>query len=199
VCSGCRSPLFEKAVELLCTIPGVQRRTAEVIVAEVGVEMSVFRTAKELASWAGQCPGNDQSTGKRRSGKTARDRSGWTGRGGGRHGRCAHQRRLPRRPIPAAPTAARPRKRLGAVKHSIICAFWHMLATGDLYKDLGGDYFANATPNASPSASSPSSKPLDTPSRRRKQRQPERYFPVSCVHLSRLRASAASTVQAPLA
>jgi transposase len=61
---------FEKAVELLCTIPGVQRRTAEVIVAEIGVDMSVFPTAKELASWAGQCPGNDQSAGKRRSGRT---------------------------------------------------------------------------------------------------------------------------------
>jgi transposase len=61
---------FEKAVELLCTIPGVQRRTAEVIVAEIGVDMSVFPTAKELASWAGQCPGNDQSAGRRRSGRT---------------------------------------------------------------------------------------------------------------------------------
>ena len=61
---------FEKAVELLCTIPGVQRRTAEVIIAEIGVDMSVFPTDKQLASWAGQCPGNDQSAGKRRSGKT---------------------------------------------------------------------------------------------------------------------------------
>jgi transposase len=61
---------FEKAVELLCTITGVQRRTAEAIIAEIGVDMSIFPTAKELASWAGQCPGNDQSAGKRRSGKT---------------------------------------------------------------------------------------------------------------------------------
>jgi transposase len=60
---------FEKAVELLCTIHGVQRRTAEVIIAEIGVDMSVFPTAKQLASWAGQCPGNDQSAGKPRAGK----------------------------------------------------------------------------------------------------------------------------------
>jgi transposase len=61
---------FEQTVELLCTIPGVQRRTAEVIVSEIGIDMSVFPTAKHLASWAGQCPGNDQSAGKRRSGRT---------------------------------------------------------------------------------------------------------------------------------
>jgi transposase len=67
---------FEKAVELLCTIPGVQRRTAEVIVAEIGVDMTVFPTDKQLASWAGMCPGNDQSAGKRRSG-TTRKGSKW--------------------------------------------------------------------------------------------------------------------------
>jgi transposase len=57
--SPSRSPPFEKAVELLCTIPGVQRRSAETIVAEIGVDMSVFATAKHLASWATMCPGND--------------------------------------------------------------------------------------------------------------------------------------------
>ena len=61
---------FEKAVELLCTITGVQRRTAETIIAEIGIDMSIFPSAKELASWAGQCPGNHQSAGKRRSGRT---------------------------------------------------------------------------------------------------------------------------------
>jgi transposase len=47
---------FEKPVELLCTIPGVQRRTADVIIAEIGVDMRVFPTAKQLASWARMCP-----------------------------------------------------------------------------------------------------------------------------------------------
>ena len=63
---------FESAVELLRTIPGVQRRSAEVIVAEIGTDMSVFPSAKHLASWAGQCPGNDRSAGRQRSGRTRR-------------------------------------------------------------------------------------------------------------------------------
>src|SRR5215218_274709 len=61
---------FAPAVELLCTIPGVGRRAAEVIIAETGGDMTAFPTAKHLASWAGMCPGNDESAGKRRSGKT---------------------------------------------------------------------------------------------------------------------------------
>ena len=67
---------FAPAVELLCTITGVQRRSAECIIAEIGADMSRFPTARHLASWAGQCPGNDQSAGKRRSGKT-RNGSKW--------------------------------------------------------------------------------------------------------------------------
>ena len=63
------------AVELLCTITGVQTRAAEVILSEIG-DMTRFPTACHLASWAGQCPGNDQSAGKRRSGKT-RNGSKW--------------------------------------------------------------------------------------------------------------------------
>jgi hypothetical protein len=61
---------FEKAVELLCTIPGIQRRNAECIIAEIGVGMSIFPTAKQLASWAGMCPGNDQSAGRQASIRT---------------------------------------------------------------------------------------------------------------------------------
>jgi len=138
---------FEKAVELLCTIPGVQRRTAEVIVAEIGVDMSVFPTAKELASWAGQCPGNDQSAGRRRSGKT-RKGSKWLDwaleeaalaatRTNDVYLQAQYQRLRPRRGH---------KKALGAVKHSIICACWHMLSTGELYNDLGGDYFRKRDP-----------------------------------------------------
>lgn len=138
---------FEKAVELLCTIPGVQRRTAEVIVSEIGIDMSVFPTAKHLASWAGQCPGNDKSAGKRRSGKT-RDGSKWLDwtleeaalaatRTKDVYLAAQYQRLRPRRGH---------KKALGAVKHSIICACWHMLSTGELYTDLGGDYFQRRDP-----------------------------------------------------
>ncbi len=63
---------FARQVELLRTIPGVQQRTAEVLIAETGGDMTVFPTAKHLASWAGVCPGNDQSAGKRRSGRTTK-------------------------------------------------------------------------------------------------------------------------------
>ena len=71
---------FAPAVELLCSHTGIQSRGAECIVAEIGVDMSDFASEKHISSWAGQCPGNDQSAGKRRSGKTARAPSGWTTR-----------------------------------------------------------------------------------------------------------------------
>jgi transposase len=63
---------FSKQVELLETIPGVDCRTAETLIAEIGVDMSQFPTAGHLASWAGMCPGNNESGGKRRSGKTTK-------------------------------------------------------------------------------------------------------------------------------
>ena len=64
---------FSEQVELLDTIPGVNRRTAETLIAEIGVDMSRFPTHRHLASWAGMCPGNEESAGKRRSGKTRKD------------------------------------------------------------------------------------------------------------------------------
>lgn len=60
------------AAERLATIPGVSRRAAEVIVAEIGTDMAQFPTAGHLCSWAGMCPGNDLSAGKRRSGRTTK-------------------------------------------------------------------------------------------------------------------------------
>lgn len=138
---------FAPAVELLCTIPGVQRRTAEVVVAEIGVDMSVFPTAKDLVSWAGQCPGNDQSAGKRRSGKT-RKGSKWLDWALEEAAMAA----IRTKDVYLAAQYARlkPRrghkKALGAVKHSILCAIWHMLNTGELYNDLGGDYFRKRDP-----------------------------------------------------
>jgi transposase len=138
---------FAAAVELLCTIPGVQRRTAEVLIAETGGDMSAFPTAKHLANWAGVCPGNDQSAGKRRSGRTTKG-SKW----------------LRSALIEAARAAARTRHtylaaqyqrlkaRRGAnraavaVSHSMLTAGWHMLRNGELYNDPGGDFFARRDP-----------------------------------------------------
>jgi transposase len=138
---------FDPAVELLRTIPGVQRRAAEVIISEIGTDMSVFPTDKHLVSWAGQCPGNDQSAGKRRSGKT-RKGSKWLDwtleesalaaiRTKDVYLAAQYARLKPRRGH---------KKALGAVKHSILCACWHMLSTGELYDDLGGDYFRKPDP-----------------------------------------------------
>ncbi|MBA3370978.1 MAG: IS110 family transposase [Thermoleophilaceae bacterium] len=138
---------FESAVELLRSIPGVQRRTAEVIVAEIGTDMSVFPSAKHLASWAGQCPGNHQSAGKRRSGKT-RNGSKWLDwaleesalaavRSKDVYLAAQYQRLRARRGH---------KKALGAVKHSILVACWHMLSSGELYRELGGDFFRKRDP-----------------------------------------------------
>ena len=63
---------FAEAAERLETIPGVGRQAAEVIVAEIGTDMTQFPTAGHLASWAGLCPGNNESAGKRRSGRTTK-------------------------------------------------------------------------------------------------------------------------------
>jgi transposase len=138
---------FENAVELLCTIPGVQRRTAEVIIAEIGVDMSIFPTDKQLASWAGMCPGNDQSAGKRRSGKT-RKGSKWLDWALEEAAMAAIRTRDVY--LAAQYARLRPRrghkKALGAVKHSILIACWHMLSTGELYTDLGGDYYRKRDP-----------------------------------------------------
>ena len=65
-------PFVPEAVQLLQTIPGIGLRVAEVIVSEIGVDMSRFPTDAHLASWAGVCPGNNESAGRRRSGQTTK-------------------------------------------------------------------------------------------------------------------------------
>jgi transposase len=138
---------FAAAVELLCTIPGVQRRTAEAVLAEIGTDMSRFPSERHLASWAGQCPGNDRSAGKRRSGAT-RHGSKWLDTALTEAASAAtlakdvylaaqYQRLRPRRGHGRA---------LGAVKHSILVACWHMLSTGELYREPGGDFFTRRDP-----------------------------------------------------
>jgi transposase len=138
---------FGPVVELVCTIPGVAQRSAENILAEIGLDMSVFPSDAHLASWAGQCPGNDQSAGKRRSGRT-RKGSKWLNdalknaamaavRTNDSYLQALYQRLRPRVGHARA---------IGAVKHSIICACWHMLSTGEVYRDLGGDYFRRRDP-----------------------------------------------------
>lgn len=138
---------FAAAVQLLRSIPGVETRTAETIIAEIGTDMSQFPSDRHLASWAGQCPGNDQSAGKRRSGRT-RKGSKWLNDALKEAAMAAT--RTNGSYLQAQYRHLRPRlghgKALGAVKHSIIVACWHMLTTGELYTDLGADYFHTRDP-----------------------------------------------------
>ena len=132
----------EAAVSLLVGIPGVSYRTAQVILAEIGTDMSRFPSAGHLASWAGMCPGNNESAGKHHSGRT-RHGSKWlrialveAGQAAGRSkntylGSQYHRIRGRRGPARAAV----------AVGHSIIVICWHLLSTGEVYNDLGVDYF----------------------------------------------------------
>ena len=123
-------------------IPGVDRAAAEIIIAEVGVDMSRFPTAGHLASWVGICPGNHESAGKRLSGKTRKGNrwlkpllleAGW---GAGRSKRTylgAQYGRLCRR---------RGKKKAAmAIGHSILVAAYHLLRDHTGYRDLGADHF----------------------------------------------------------
>jgi transposase len=109
--------------------------------------MSVFPTARNLCSWAGRCPGNDQSAGKRRSGRT-RKGSKWLHdalkeaamaaiRTKDSYHQAQYQRLRPRLGHSRA---------LGAVMHSMLTVIWHMLTTGETYHDLGGDYYRRRDP-----------------------------------------------------
>lgn len=133
---------FAQARDLLGTIPGVAKRAAEVIIAEIGVDMSVFPTPGHLASWAGVCPGNNITGGKRHSGKpTKGDR--WLGE---ILNQCAWSAARTRDTYLAA-QFWRLARRIGkkkaavAVGHSILVIVWHLLTNGCTYEDLGGDYF----------------------------------------------------------
>jgi transposase len=140
-------PFGRAQVELLCTIPGVQRRAAEVIVAETGADMTKFPTVGHLASWAGVCPGNDESAGKRRSGRTTKG-SKWLRQTLTESAKAAARTK----DTYLAAQYARMRARRGAnrattaVAHSILVATWHMLQTGETYRDAGGDYFQRRDP-----------------------------------------------------
>jgi transposase len=122
-------------------------RGAECITGEIGADMSRFASARHVASWGGQCPGNDQSAGKRRSGKT-RNGSKWLDYAFEAAAMAATR-------VKASDPAAQYRRlkpgsghkrALGAVKHTLIGVIWHMPATGETRRDLGPDCFTNRDP-----------------------------------------------------
>jgi transposase len=133
---------FASLRERLMTIPGVGKRAAEVIIAEIGVDMSRFPTAAHLASWAGICPGNHESAGKRRSGKT-RQGDSWLC---SRLVECAWAASRAKDTYLSAQFWQIARRRgkdraVVAVAHSILVIAYHLLASDDDYRELGGDYF----------------------------------------------------------
>jgi len=133
---------FEQEIGWLDTIPGVNRRTAEVLWAETGGDMSRFPSARHLASWAGMCPGNNESAGKRRSGRT-RKGSPWLRHClvEAAHG-AAHTKNKYLSSQYHRIGAQRGRKKAQvAVGHSILVIAYHLLTRKQPYSDLGANYF----------------------------------------------------------
>ena len=138
---------FRDAVRLLRTIPGVGDLAARAIVAEIGTDMGRFPTAGHLLSWAGLCPRNDESAGKRRSNrlrkgapwlKTALVQCAWAAsRKKDGYLRAQFQRLRQRRG---------PKKAICAVAASMLAAIWHMLRDGTFWRDLGPDHFHRRSP-----------------------------------------------------
>jgi transposase len=134
-------PTWEEAVSLLDTIPGVNRRTAELLLAEIGPDMSRFPSAAHLASWAKVAPGNNESAGKRYSGatghgnrwlRTAIVQAAWAAVKVKKSYLSSFYHRL----------AARrgPKRAILAVAHRMLTAIYHMLTKREAYHDLGATY-----------------------------------------------------------
>jgi transposase len=135
--------------DLLTTIPGIATLTAERVIAEIGTDMSVFPTPAHLTSWAGIAPGSNESAGKVKSSKCRpgnRYLKGALGAAALSVARskdtffAARYRRL---------VSRRGHERaIVAVERALLTAVWHVLQTGQPYRDLGGDYYARRRPGA---------------------------------------------------
>ncbi len=133
---------FDEALQRLDTIPGMGRRAAEEVVAEIGIDMSRFPTAGHLASWSHMCPGNNESAGKRKSGGTGSGNPwlrsvlvevSWAAARTRQTYLAAHYHRL---------AARRGGKRaVVAVGHTILVIIYHILRDGAVYQELGGNYY----------------------------------------------------------
>lgn len=133
---------FRAQAALLHTIPGIDRRCGEAIVAEIGVDMTRFGDASRLASWAGVCPGQHESAGKSKTGRTRKgpkwlqvhlnEAAKAAARSKGTYLSAQYARLRPRRGHAKATVA---------VEHSILVAAYHILDRGVPYADLGADWF----------------------------------------------------------
>jgi transposase len=139
---------FQTTRDLLTTIPGVSDTVADVIIAETGGDMSVFETPGRLASWAGVCPGSNESAGRVRSSKTRPGNKNLKAalgvaalsisRSKGIYLAARYKRIQARRGKPRA---------VVATEHAILDAVWRMLALGECYQDPGPDYFTRQQPD----------------------------------------------------
>lgn len=139
---------FETAVRSLCTIPGVEQRTAEAVVAEIGWDMKQFPTAAHLASWAGVCPGNNQSASKTKSGK-ASNGNRWLKRALGNASWAAARKKTSYFHAQFHRLAPRRGKNRAAValQHSMLVVAHSLLARATTYQDLGADFFRKLNPD----------------------------------------------------
>ncbi len=138
---------FRGARDLLVSIPGISTLVADVVIAETGGDMSRFPTAGHLASWAGTCPGSNESAGRVKSTRTRPGNAYLKGALGtaamsaaqskGTYFAARYRRIASRRG---------PVRAVVALEHSMLIAIWHMLTTGAFYEDPGGDYFARLDP-----------------------------------------------------
>ena len=126
---------FELAVQVACSLDGIQARTAQMLIGEFGTDMSRFPSDAHFASWAAQCPGNHQSAGKRRSG---RSRKGPKWLDGALHDAAMGAIRVKdghfARKYRRIKARSGHKVAIGAVKHAIVIALYHMLKNGEMYR-----------------------------------------------------------------
>lgn len=134
-------------VELLDTIPGIARGTAELLVAAIGTDMGRFPSADHLASWAGVCPGNNESGGRQRAGRTRKGNS-WLRAALVASAQAAVRTKGSYLAAQYHRIAARrgAKKAIIAVAHTLLTIIYHVIARREPYRELGADYFDRQKP-----------------------------------------------------
>ena len=132
---------YQEAIALCTTIPGIEEVAAANLIAEIGVNMAQFPSAQHLASWAGICPGNHESAGKRLSGKP-RKGSAWLRRSLCQAAWAASHTKATYLTARFRRLAARKGKKraIVAVAHTIVVSMYHMLKNKQPYRELGADF-----------------------------------------------------------
>src|SRR6476660_10025844 len=147
--AGANQVPFRTLIELVYTVPGVSTVAAPAILSEIGCDMGRFPTAGHLVAWAGLCPGQNESAGKRKSSrlrkgapwlKTMLVQCAWAAKRQKNSYYAAQFHRLKSR--------RGPQKAICAVAASILTAVYHMLNNGTFHQDLGADYFDRRSPEA---------------------------------------------------